>query len=239
LALWLLFIWLKMPEDSQASPASNEVERRPIPVRTAWWSQALATGAIKLGLKPNQVSVLSVCFAMAGSILFFLSRHAYPETRIVLFLCTAACIQMRLLCNMLDGLMAVEGALKSKLGVLFNEIPDRLSDTLFLVFAGYAAGCGELGVVLGWLAALLSVLTAYIRAFGGGQGLKQDFCGPMAKPHRMFVLTIGCLVAAAEPAFHWPPRAIATALFIIASGAFITCIRRTVRMAVELEKRES
>ena len=35
----------------------------------------------------------------------------------------------------------------------------------------------------------------YIRALGGSLGLEQDFVGPMAKQHRMFVLTLGAIVS--------------------------------------------
>lgn len=51
-----------------------------------------------------------------------------------------------------------------------NEFPDRIADTLPLVPLGYAAGLPWLG----WLAALLAALTAYVRVFGGALGLAQD-----------------------------------------------------------------
>jgi hypothetical protein len=55
---------------------------------------------------------------------------------------------------------------------------------------GYAFGIPWLG----WLTALLAVLTAYIRVFGGALGFAQDFRGPMAKQQRMAVFTAGCLL---------------------------------------------
>ena len=42
------------------------------------------------------------------------------------------------------------------------------------------------GSTLGWAAAVLALLTAYIRALSGSLGLPQRFLGPMAKQHRMF-----------------------------------------------------
>ena len=44
---------------------------------------------------------------------------------------------------------------------------------------------------LGWLGALAAAVTAYIRVLGGSLGLPQDFRGPLAKPHRMVVMTSG------------------------------------------------
>ena len=56
------------------------------------------------------------------------------------FVATAACVQLRLLCNLLDGMVAIEGGKSTPTGALFNEIPDRLADALFLVPLGYAGG---------------------------------------------------------------------------------------------------
>ena len=91
-------------------------------------------------------------------------------------------------------MVAVEGGKSSPVGALYNELPDRLSDSLLLVPIGYAAGVAWLG----WAAALLAALTAYIRAVGGSLGLPQDFSGIMAKPQRMALLTFGLAAQAVE-----------------------------------------
>ena len=133
-------------------------------------------------------------------------------------LSAAACVQLRLLCNMLDGLVAVEGGLKSKAGDLFNEAPDRIEDVLLLVSAGIACGHPQLG----WCCAPLAVATAYFRAFGASLGLGQNFCGPCAKPHRMAILTVG-LLASLLPG-HQPILQIS--LWVIAALTAVTAARR-------------
>ncbi len=46
----------------------------------------------------------------------------------------AAClIQLRLLANMFDGMVAIEQGRQSPLGELYNEIPDRVSDAFILI----------------------------------------------------------------------------------------------------------
>ena len=60
---------------------------------------------------------------------------------------------------------------------------------------------------LGWCAAVLAVLTAYVRVLGGSLGVTQHFIGPMAKQHRMFTLTIATLLSAVETLLGMPPRA--------------------------------
>src|SRR4029434_6543150 len=104
--------------------------------------------------------------------------------------------QLRLLCNLLDGMLAVEEGLKSATGEIFNELPDRVADVVILVGAGYAVPGVPFMPALGWLAAVLALLTAYVRALAGSLGLTQHFVGPMAKQHRMFTLTVAALVAA-------------------------------------------
>jgi phosphatidylglycerophosphate synthase len=151
----------------------------------------------------------------------------------------AACVQLRLLCNMLDGLLAVEGGLGSREGEIWNDLPDRIADPLILVGAGLAVRGLPWGWTLGWLAALLSLLTAYVRVLGGSVGLAQSFAGPMAKPQRMFAITVGCVGGAVECAFGRPPRLLYLALAVIVAGAVVTAARRTAAIVRELGNRPS
>ena len=128
------------------------------------------------------------------------------------------------MCNLLDGLVAVEGGLKGRGGDLFNEAPDRYEDAVLLAAAGCAAGVPALG----WMAATAAVLTAYVRAFGASLGHGQDFCGPLAKQQRMFWLTVGALAGAIYlPVLQW-------ALWLIALGAFVTAARRILRLYAKM-----
>ena len=62
---------------------------------------------------------------------------------------------------------------------------------------------------LGWAAALLAALTAYVRVFGGALGLTQDFSGIMAKQRRMAALTVGLVAQAIAALFVRQPLAAA------------------------------
>ena len=193
--------------------------RRPLKTRSAAWAQRFAALLAAGRVSPNAISVAGVGFAlMGGAVLLAIARGLLPGW--LGLLAATACIQLRLLCNMLDGLVAVEGGVRSKAGALFNELPDRVEDTVFLAAAGHAAGAVELG----WLAAALALLTAYLRAFGGSQGLLADFRGPGAKPQRMFWLSVGCLAACLySPALFW-------ALGLICLLTAATAIRRAARI---------
>jgi phosphatidylglycerophosphate synthase len=144
-------------------------------------------------------------------------------------LACALAIVLRLLCNLFDGMVAVEGGKGTVTGALYNEMPDRLADSLFLVALGYATTMPWLG----WLAALLAALTAYVRTLGGALGQAQDFRGPMAKPHRMWLLGIALALVALLPAWR-QPILLATAA-IIAAGSALTCVTRTRAIAARLK----
>jgi phosphatidylglycerophosphate synthase len=208
-------------------------DRRPIKTRSARWAQGIARGLVRLGVSPNQVSVASIACALIGASMFLSEARGCPSA--VPFFLAAACIQLRLLSNMLDGLIAVEGGRQTKTGELYNEIPDRIADVAFLAAAGYASLHGEWGVAVGWSAAVLAVMTAYIRALGARRGHPQDFCGPQAKPHRMFLLTVASLLAFAEKLAGWTPHVLFIFLIVINLGTLLTCVRRTVRLARQLE----
>ena len=121
-------------------------------------------------------------------------------------LAAAAAIQLRLLCNMLDGMLAVEEGFKTRTGDIYNDLPDRVADVLILVGAGYSIRYLPGGAMLGWAAAVAAVFTAYVRLLGGSLGVTQHFIGPMAKQHRMFTLTLATLLAAVETMLGLPPR---------------------------------
>lgn len=132
----------------------SELNRRPIATRDAGWAQAMAAWLARTTVTPNQISTLSIVFAGIGAALL-----VWWPTPWGLLLC-AFCIQLRLLCNLLDGLVAVEGGKGSALGKIYNEFPDRVTDSLLLIAMGYACGAPWLG----WLCALLAVLTR-VRAY--------------------------------------------------------------------------
>jgi phosphatidylglycerophosphate synthase len=210
--------------------------RRQLKTRSRAWPSAIARWLAGIGVTPNQVSVASVLFAV---MVHFALYHAGEFVGTIGFLLlAAAAIQLRLLCNLLDGLLAVEGGLKSKTGELFNEIPDRIADIIILLSAGFAIHeVVSYGRNLGVYATIFALLTAYVRLLGGSLGFAQDFSGPMAKQHRMFTLTIGCLAAAIEYAAHQTVWSLVVALWIIVVGSALTFMLRTGRLARQLKAR--
>lgn len=203
------------------------MNRRPLASRSTRWAQSLADVLIRAGASPNAISIASIVAAAIGAVLLL---YGPPAGGLLL---AAVCVQLRLLCNLLDGMVAIEGGRQSPTGGLYNEIPDRIADSLLIVALGYAIG----SPAIGWLGALAAATTAYIRTLGGSLGLPQDFRGPMAKQQRMAVLTAGCVLGALEWWFADSRWALVAAAWIIALGSILTCATRTAAIARQLYAR--
>jgi phosphatidylglycerophosphate synthase len=188
-------------------------------------------------VRPNHVSLAGVVFAFLASAALVALPHVASGWQGVLLVAAAAAIQLRLLCNLLDGLLAVEGGLHSPTGELYNDVPDRIADVVVIVSAGYAVAW-DWGDALGWAAAAAALLTAYVRVLGGALGTPQHFVGPMAKPHRMAVLTAACLLSLVEvAATEFKGRVIAAGLLVVLVGSLATVARRLQLVAKELKAR--
>ena len=201
--------------------------RRYLKFRELGFIQTIAQRLSRQRITPNQISIASIFFAALGGFCFLLLPDAGSTGKWLLPILVAASIQCRLLCNLFDGMVAIEGGKKTYSGELFNDVPDRISDTLFLVSAGYAISMVSWGDTLGWCAALLAVMTAYMRTLAASLGAPVNFQGPMAKQHRMALLTAACLITAVENSFAGQSYALLAALIIMIAGCVITLYRRT------------
>jgi len=135
----------------------------------------------------------------------------------------------------MDGMVAIEGGFQTRAGAVYNELPDRASDSVILVCAGYSVPGNPWWVwALGWAAALLAMLTAYVRVLGGASGVSQPFIGPMAKQQRMHLVVVGALFSMVETILGWPVRAMPLVLGIIVLGSVLTVLLRVRRIVREL-----
>jgi phosphatidylglycerophosphate synthase len=216
-------------------------ERRPIAARQWKLSQWIADALARSGASPNGISVAGAVFGLIGG-LAFAGTAAWPEWSRLLWLTAAAMMQLRLQCNLYDGMVAIATGRASPVGELYNDVPDRISDSAFFIGAGYAIGSN---VVLGFAAALAAMFTAYARAVGKAGGAKQEFCGPMAKQHRMALQTVVAVYCAFAPQSwqptweYTPDRTLgipAAALAVIALGSLVTAARRLLRIARQLRE---
>ena len=142
------------------------------------------------------------------------------------------------LCNLLDGMLAVEQGLKSTTGDIFNDLPDRVADV---------AHPGRRRIRLRQPARRRRCSDGRRRSrrsspptcgcSAGRSASTQHFIGPMAKQHRMFTLTVATLLAAVERCSACRRGRLRIGLAIIVAGSVVTAVRRTRRIVREVEAR--
>lgn len=226
---------------------SDTEGRRPLRSRQANIAKVCAAWLSQKQITPNQISIASLFFAGLASVCFIMlpylsnigeygmANYRPDLASFVVPLTAAIFIQCRLLCNLFDGMVALEGGKSTPAGELFNDIPDRIADPLILVSAGYAITAVSWGDAIGWCAGLLAVMTAYIRTLSASIGAPVSFQGPMAKQHRMALITLSCILTAFEGFFGQPGYCLVLALLIIVVGCVITGFKRSRQAYLFLE----
>jgi len=216
---------------------NEDSKRRPIASRRWRISQKLASHLAERGIAPNAISIAGMaCGLLAGCLFAATSRNLALAPWF--WLLGAVLVQLRLVANMLDGMVAMLTHTSSPVGELYNEVPDRISDTAIFVGLGYAVGGAP---TLGFAAALAAMLTAYARTTCVAAGAPANFCGPMAKQHRMVAVTCLALASLVVPADNglwqyvshaFTPTNLALSIIIV--GSVITAVRRLTASARHL-----
>jgi len=216
---------------SEGKPGYEVSERRPMKPREWRIMVSIASAMNRVGISPNAISIASIVACVFAGAAFVGTAHVTGINQRLLWLLGAVFVQARALCNLFDGMVAVESGKASPVGELYNEVPDRLSDAAMLIGLGYAAHSLP---ILGYAASLVAVFVAYVRAQGAVAGAPLNYCGPMGKPHRMFLVTfVGVFFAITPDRWHqpwWGPDTgwgiVHAALWIIIIGGLITAARR-------------
>ena len=206
--------------------------RRPLASRKNPLAEKAARRLAATGITPNQISIAGMVAALVAGLAFFAAGHL-PGRWTFLILGALGC-QIRLLCNLFDGMVAIEAGKAAPDGGFWNEFPDRVSDLVILTGVGFGLGLPALG----FAAAAFAFLTAYVRELGVTCGAGADFAGPMAKQHRMALVTAAALVSLAEPFWQGRGELLAGALWLVAVGAAATALRRAVRLVAKLRRGE-
>lgn len=198
---------------------------------------AIAGWMARKRFSANGISVAGMALGILAGVALWCTARV-PAAARPLWIAGAVLVQLRLLANLLDGMVAVARGTTSRVGELYNEVPDRVSDAAALIGLGCTAGGN---VLLGFGAALAAMMTAYVRAVGKGAGAPGEFCGPMAKQQRMFVVTVTALFCAFSPG-AWQSADLgcckagvsSLALALILLGSLVTTVRRLLRIAARL-----
>lgn len=209
---------------------SETPNRRPLASRQTGWAAAATRRLAATGITPNAISMMGMVAALASGLCFWAAGGTDGLARMALLLLAAAFCQVRLLCNLFDGMVAIEAGRSAPDGAFWNEFPDRVADALILVGVGLAVG----EPALGWAATGFAFLTAYVRELGVNCGAGADYSGPMAKPHRMALITGAAVLSVFAPLWGWDRQILVAALWVVAVGAALTALRRAVNMVGKL-----
>lgn len=200
--------------------------RRPLAVRGTRWAQQAAQWLTAQGVAPDMISKASLGFAAAALGFFWLAGLLTGWAVVPAFLLAGLAIQGRLLCNLFDGMVAVEGGKGGPEGPFWNEVPDRPADVLILAGAGLSCGSLSLGLTCG----IAALGTAYLRAMGASLGQQEDFGGPLAKQQRMAAVTALAIIAACEAVLFGTATMMWAGLWVVLAGTVLTCWLRGRRL---------
>lgn len=190
----------------------------------------------RAGVHPDVVSYLSMVVAAAAGVCLL-----YSGRLPVLLLIAPLFCYLRLWLNMLDGMVALATGKASWRGEILNDLPDRVSDTVIFVGVAHSGLCL---LPLGYWAAILALITAYVGLFGQAVGVQREFSGLMSKPWRMVLLHLGAwaqwgwMLASPEGASWRGLTALDGALIVVLAGCGQTIWVRLARISRALAEKE-
>jgi len=114
------------------------IERRPMRPRDWQVMRCIADSLGAMGISPNTISLAGVFFCVASGVAMWGTSHVDGLAARLLWIAAILGVQLRGLCNLFDGMVAVNRGVASPVGELFNEVPDRVSDAAMLIGMGYA-----------------------------------------------------------------------------------------------------
>jgi CDP-diacylglycerol--glycerol-3-phosphate 3-phosphatidyltransferase len=166
-----------------------------------------------MSVTANQVTMAAIVLSIfGGSLIAFFPDRSWP------YLLLLGVLFFRMALNAVDGMLAREHAMQSRLGAMLNELGDVVSDTaLYLPFA-MVPGVSS-GLVAG--AVILAILTEMTGVIGVQLGSSRRYDGPMGKSDRAFVFGgIALLLGLGLPAGAWTNAILAVMLILLAITVF-------------------
>jgi CDP-diacylglycerol--glycerol-3-phosphate 3-phosphatidyltransferase len=165
------------------------------------------------GVTANQVTVAALILSAVNGALI----ACFPTRRWPLIL-LGPMLLARMALNAIDGMLAREHGMKSRLGAVLNEIGDVAADAaLYLPLAlvpGFEPALVVAAVVLAVFTEMTGVVCVHI-------GASRRYDGPFGKSDRAFVFgALGLLVGLGAPAGMWITIVLAAMLVLLALTVF-------------------
>ncbi|MBL7661464.1 CDP-alcohol phosphatidyltransferase family protein [bacterium] len=140
----------------------------------------LANTLAQRGWTANQVTLLALVISIFTGLLAYLLGGKYPG----IFWLLPIVLFIRMALNAIDGMLAREHQMQSKLGGILNEVGDVISDSaLYLPFV-VVSGLWQPLVIT---SVILAILTEFVGILGQVVGDLRRYDGPLGKSDRAFL----------------------------------------------------
>jgi archaetidylinositol phosphate synthase len=180
--------------------------------------------AHKIGLTPNQISLIGLALAFLSALTYAKWQGNTPYLLLATLL-----LLLSGFCDALDGLLARLYQEATAFGGFLDSLLDRYADAV--VYAGIIVG-GLCDVLWGLIALTGSLLVSYSRARAEAAGIKMESIGLAERAERMIILAIASLVA-----FFWQPEtAINVGIILLAILSNLTVLQRGLYTYKKLKK---
>jgi len=140
----------------------------------------------RVGISPNHITVFTIFFSlMIGYVLFLGIEDSFW------FLIVALGLLLRMMFNALDGMMAKQFNLESKLGEILNEIGDVISDiAIYFPFIYFESIKSEYVIIFIFLSIINEFCGVLAKIISG----TRRYDGPMGKSDRAFLVGVICII---------------------------------------------
>jgi phosphatidylglycerophosphate synthase len=137
-----------------------------------------------LKVHPDVITWISFVFSIAAGVCFFKARLRWP------LLLIPVCIMLRCVCNLLDGMVAIEREITSARGEALQDTVDRLSDSCMLLGAIFSP-FGGLG--LGIFSMTVMLISSYVGILKKAVGGKREYGGILGKGDRYLLMGVASI----------------------------------------------
>ncbi len=163
----------------------------------------------RAGVTANQVTIAALLLSVATGAAIAL----YPQQRWPL-ITLGPVLFVRMALNAIDGMLAREHGMKSKLGTILNELGDVVADAALYLPLALVPGFSPPLVIAVVLLAVLSEMTGVVAV---QIGASRRYDGPSGKSDRAFAFgAMGLLVGLGVPAGWWITAVLALMVLLLA-----------------------
>ncbi len=133
----------------------------------------------RIGITANQVTI----FTCVLSVILGVGLVVCPEKSFLFFVLPGFFL-FRMALNAIDGMLAREHNMKSKIGAFLNELTDVISDSA--LYYGFALATGAVNFHLNVVFVCLAIMSEMSGAIALQVGAERRYDGPMGKSDRAF-----------------------------------------------------